>query len=253
MMTDSLLRLATAQDLGAVNGLALSTNWLDLLSDDAPRLLQAGRDPGGKRPLHAVFTFPVAPASATAGVTIELSIMALAKTALTSGNVDFSTVLAGYATAASDIVTIASHGLVAGQPIQHVSAAPPGGLTQNVVMFVINPTDNTFQVSLTPGGAKVDITSAGTTDPQVMRCPPVVLGSSGAIPLTRITAGAQVAVALNPQILTQQNGIGSRYLFAAYRTSAALSASPNGGFVTVDLVETAPRTHSFSPGSYIVQ
>lgn len=38
----------------------------------------------------------------------------------------------------------------------------PGGLSDGVPYYVINASGNTFQLSTTPGGAAIDITSSGT-------------------------------------------------------------------------------------------
>jgi hypothetical protein len=68
------------------------------------------------------------------------------------------------ATAATDIITSAAHGLSNGTCIQvsNSGGALPGGLSASTNYYVINATTNTFQVSTVPAGSAVNITSAGT-------------------------------------------------------------------------------------------
>ena len=65
--------------------------------------------------------------------------------------------------AVNDKITIAAHGLVAGDRVTvSTSGTIPAGLTPGQLYYVINPATNDFEVSLTEGGAAVDITSDGT-------------------------------------------------------------------------------------------
>jgi hypothetical protein len=66
--------------------------------------------------------------------------------------------------AGTDTLTATAHGLTAGNRLvfKNVGGGLPGGIAANTVYFVVNPTTNTFQLSLTSGGAAIDITSAGT-------------------------------------------------------------------------------------------
>lgn len=66
----------------------------------------------------------------------------------------------GTAAAATDIVTINAHGLTAGRRIQFTTLTGGTGLNLATDYYVLasNLAANTFQVSLTPGGAVVDIT-----------------------------------------------------------------------------------------------
>jgi hypothetical protein len=65
------------------------------------------------------------------------------------------------ADAATDRVTIASHGFIAGSQLRLLSGTAPAGLTVGVTYFVVNPTTNDFQLALTLGGAPIDLTTAG--------------------------------------------------------------------------------------------
>lgn len=59
-------------------------------------------------------------------------------------------------------VQSAAHGLAAGQAVKFSFTG--GGITTNTPYFVINPTTNDFQISLTPGGVAISLTSNQTGD-----------------------------------------------------------------------------------------
>src|SRR5271166_2748474 len=59
------------------------------------------------------------------------------------------------------VVTLAAHGLAANtRVVLNTTGALPGGLSANTVYYVISPTTNTFDLSLTSGGST--ITTSGT-------------------------------------------------------------------------------------------
>ncbi|GBF38524.1 phage tail protein [Leptospira johnsonii] len=60
----------------------------------------------------------------------------------------------------TDRIQSTSHGLSAGQLVKFSFTG--GGITSNVPYFVINPTANDFQISLTKGGAAIDLTATQT-------------------------------------------------------------------------------------------
>lgn len=64
----------------------------------------------------------------------------------------------------TNTVNLVSHGLVAGAPVQlqTTGSTPTGLLPQFVQYWVINPTTNNFQLSLSKGGSVVDFTDDGT-------------------------------------------------------------------------------------------
>lgn len=68
------------------------------------------------------------------------------------------------ATAATDIVTSAGHGLQLNDLVQLTNSGGglPAGLATSTDYYVITRTEDTFQLALTPGGSAVDITDAGT-------------------------------------------------------------------------------------------
>jgi len=104
---------------------------------------------------------------------------ATATAAVTSGALSSVTVTAagtGYVTAptvsfkftptsvdaGTDTITYNSHGLVNTDRVK-LSGTPPTGLDTTTKYYVVGATTNTFQVSLTSGGAAVNITSTVTT------------------------------------------------------------------------------------------
>lgn len=63
----------------------------------------------------------------------------------------------------TNFITKVAHGLVNGMTLSVASSATlPTGLTAGVAYFVVQATADTFKVSLTLGGAEVDITADGT-------------------------------------------------------------------------------------------
>lgn len=67
-------------------------------------------------------------------------------------------------TAANDTVDLTAHGFSNGKQLMltNEGGALPGGLSASTVYYVVEATTNTFKLSLTEGGAAIDITSAGT-------------------------------------------------------------------------------------------
>ena len=77
------------------------------------------------------------------------------------------------------------------------------------------------------GGTSIDFIVKGSTDATIVTGD-TTLGSSGAILLASLTAGAQFAVRINPQI----GSLGLRYLGGFYDVTGTFTA----GAVTVDIV-----------------
>ena len=93
------------------------------------------------------------------------SVSSVTGTAPSNNSADFT------ANSGTDVITSAAHGLVNGDQVNFLSDGTlPGGLEAfeynypwtGEVYYVINKTTNTFQVSLTPGGSAINITSAGS-------------------------------------------------------------------------------------------
>lgn len=66
----------------------------------------------------------------------------------------------GAATVATNLITLAAHGLVNGQQVILKSLSTVTGVAINTTYYVVGVTANTFQLSLTPGGAAIDLTGA---------------------------------------------------------------------------------------------
>lgn len=65
-------------------------------------------------------------------------------------------------TDAGDIITSSAHYLTAGCPLVFTTVNTTTGITVGQVYYVINPTTNTFQISATYGGTKVNFHNDGT-------------------------------------------------------------------------------------------
>lgn len=68
---------------------------------------------------------------------------------------------------AGDTITKAAHGLLDGSRVMLNTIVTSTGLSALIVYFVVGKTDDTFQVSLTTGGAAVTITTNGTCNYKV--------------------------------------------------------------------------------------
>jgi hypothetical protein len=63
----------------------------------------------------------------------------------------------------TDTITANSHGFNNNALVRIITGGTiPGGLTNGDSYYIVNKTANTFQLSLTPGGAAINITSTGT-------------------------------------------------------------------------------------------
>jgi len=62
----------------------------------------------------------------------------------------------------TDVITAVAHGLLNGQTLRFKGLSLPTGLEQTTIHYVRDKTDDTFKVSLTGGGAAVNIQSTGS-------------------------------------------------------------------------------------------
>lgn len=231
-MHDALLRLAgtnansgagTPQSIAAAttSGL-LSENYLDRTAYPAFKLAD----------LKAVFTFGTTVDSATANATAELQIVSIPKTSITT-----FTFVDGDVSTANDTITETAHGLPNGTRLTlTTSGTLPTGLATATNYYVVNAATDTFQLSLTPGGAAVNITAASGGGTHTVTWYPEILASSGGQPLERMRSGDALSLALNPLKDSQDVPL-NRYVFARIVPSANLSA----GTWFVDL-ETAVQS-----------
>ena len=91
------------------------------------------------------------------------------------------------ADATTDAITAPSHGYVTGTKVVFYNGTPPGGLTEGVVYYVVNPTTNTFQVAASSGGAAINLTSSGASDVQVSSITEQVYAAQGTHSITATT------------------------------------------------------------------
>lgn len=61
----------------------------------------------------------------------------------------------------TDVITCPGHGFVDTNKIVFYGDTTPSGITEGTVYYVANATTNTFKVSAAPGGAAIDLTTAG--------------------------------------------------------------------------------------------
>lgn len=198
----------------------LSTDWIDL--DSTPHAIGDGEN------LFVNFTFTVAVNSSTENATMELQIVALPKTTIAALTAFNSTDDVNDTT---ETITSAAHGLTDGTrvTVAAASGALPTGLAASTNYYILNATTNTFQLSLTPGGAAVGLTDAvGTT---TVTWYPEIIGSSGALGIDRMGVGSQFAVRINPAPVSPLYPR-NRYIFARYVPSATITA----GSVYADVV-----------------
>lgn len=93
------------------------------------------------------------------------------------------------------------------------------------------------------GGTSIDFIVKGSTDATIVTGD-TTLGSSGAIPLASLTAGAQFAVRINPVI----GSLGLRYLGAFYDVTGTMTA----GTVTTDIVTDIQDGKKFYASGFTV-
>ena len=76
------------------------------------------------------------------------------------------------ASASTDKISLYAHGLEDGDRVMFGGTAVPGGLTAGAWYFVVAATGNDFKVSLTNGGAALDLTTNGTSVTMRSESPP---------------------------------------------------------------------------------
>jgi hypothetical protein len=93
--------------------------------------------------------------------------------------------------AATDTVTCAAHGLIAGRRVKFSGVTLPEGISQYTTYYVINPTTNTFQISITAGGPVLPLLTDGDANPhQVSTIPELPGGLSDAVDYFMLTPTA---------------------------------------------------------------
>ncbi len=103
---------------------------------------------------------------------------------VTANNIAKAT--AGALVSGGDTITIPNHSFVDDDRVIYSSTGTDiGGLTTGATYYIINSTDNTFQLSLTMGGSAIPLTSQGT-------------GTIKFVDITNLSVGAEFSPALPP-------------------------------------------------------
>lgn len=125
-------------------------------------------------------------------------------------------------TAATDLVALTSHSLLANDRVRFAATTMPGGLTAGVWYYVVPSSNNDFQVSATEDGAAIDITSAGSG---------VTVDSSAPYGGDEVDALATTAVDAS----SEQTGYEGYKVRAQDGTGWRFSDTPSNPTPTVDL------------------
>ena len=122
----------------------------------------------------------------------------------------------------ANTVTKSTHNYSDGMPISFASIITTTGITANINYYVINSTVNTFQLSLTPGGAPITLTNNGTGAILSYKTAVVIITPQVGNTLTKVEfnhnndiagAGSQTAwldLAISSPDMTSMN-VGGRY------------------------------------------
>lgn len=97
------------------------------------------------------YTIPMA---STTGLTVGMQV--------TGVGTPLTTPIAVTLTDATDLVTLTSHGLQAGDEISFATVVSTTGIVLNTIYYVINPTTDTFQIASSIGGSTLPLTTNGT-------------------------------------------------------------------------------------------
>lgn len=102
----------------------------------------------------------------------------------TGGNpVEFSSDLA------ANRIKVPAHGYSSGDTVVFYLSAPPGPLVAGTVYFVVNPTVDDFQVSLSPGGSAINLTTEAAADCLVSKIVPRVYAAQDTHTVASYTFG----------------------------------------------------------------
>lgn len=224
MKTDILNLFEDGTAMATFTATALSTSWMD-----REAAFEIGSANGA---LHALVTVTVA-AAGGAGDTVEFQVVAQPQTTLAALSTDQTVNTPVFAS--NWFTTVAAHGHDTGTPVVMTGADLPLGINANQVYFIISVDANTFQLASTfanaLAGTAVTFSDNGTGT-QTLTVQPIVIGTSGAIPVPYLQVGTQIMVPLtNPPQLA---GAGSAptpfnlptydYLFAKYVEAGAVTA-----------------------------
>lgn len=232
----------TPQDIGdAVStGGRLSDGYWDRGADQAAGV-------GDGEPLYVIARIKEEDlASATANATMRMEVVSVPKfTAGTPNTLPTFDFVDGDVSVANNTITEANHGLPNGTRVTLTNAggALPAGLAAATNYYVIAATANTFKLSLSRGGAAVDITAAAGGGTHTVTWHATVLVSSGEIGLGVLKIDAEVVLVL-PPVPEQVDYPMNRYIFARY---VATNATTAGKVLTSIGYEPPRSSRSYGP------
>lgn len=141
----------------------------------------------------------------------------------------------------TDIVTVPSGSVVDGDRVYVTGGTMPGGLTSGLRVFVINSTATTCQLALTPGGAAINFTSAGSGT-RTMFSDNFALGYAGGEKAHRITVNESAKPYVN---IRRFDGDANDYLAgsgSAYGIDATYT--PGGIEHAIGMTQGGERPHN---------
>lgn len=177
------------------------------------------------------------PSDITAFVGISNKVTSTGSTYTPSTDVNIThdqTFIDGDVSVTNDTITITSHGLTNGDPVQFTTTGTlPTGLSTGTTYYVVSATANTFKVSTTSGGSAVDITAASGGGTHTL--------SAGDIIITGSTTGFT-----NNNILVQvfeKDSGASEY----YRIFPDVTINNSTGDVTISVTNSGASIIQVSP------
>jgi len=196
---------------------AFSTNAFDLGAG------RTGKALAGGRLVVARFGVTTAAASATAGTAIDLVIY---NTNGSTGAISPTVTAPGGINTTTNVLTATAHGLANSTAVVMSTAGTlptfSPAYTAGQFLYVRNATDDTFQLSYTPGGDIIDITAAGSGSILFTEALTTVAAAI-AVPLQRLGAGCIYELAISPPGVAKES-FAARYIIARFNPTAALSA-----------------------------
>lgn len=119
------------------------------------QLLTIGPNPGADTAVSTTATYNITSNSMTVASATGLSVGMFAYGVSAASRTDWST------TASTDIVQMNGGTMTNGTRVSFATGGVPGGLTAYTIYYAVNSSGTTFQLSLTPGGSVIDITTGG--------------------------------------------------------------------------------------------
>lgn len=103
------------------------------------------------------------------------------------------------ANATTNVINCTAHGLLDGETVRFKGADLPAPLAQSTIYYVVNKTDDTFQVETTPSGGAVDLTDVGSgvmvfVAPSQRSSTDQVIGSASAIVASELTGEGESGI-----------------------------------------------------------